>query len=166
MLISALQQHESAVIIAQTVKNLPAMQRPGCDPWVGNLLWRREWQSTSVFLPKESHGQRSLAGYSLWGRQELDTTEWLTHTHTHTRTHTDTHTSPSLLSLPLTPPSCPSAITMQLPLLCSSFSVAVCFTRGSVYMSVPLSRLFPNSPSPALCTSPLSMSASLFLPCK
>ena len=88
MLISALQQHESAVSIAQTVKNLPAMQRPGCDPWVGKLLWRREWQSTPVFLPKESHGQRSLAGYSLWGRQELDTTERLTHTHIHTHTHT------------------------------------------------------------------------------
>ena len=31
------------------------------------FLWRREWQPTLVFLPGESHGQRSLAGYSLWG---------------------------------------------------------------------------------------------------
>ena len=31
--------------------------------------WRREWQSTPVFLPGESHGQRSLAGYSPWGRR-------------------------------------------------------------------------------------------------
>ena len=30
------------------------------------ILWRREWQPTPVFLPGESHGQRSLAGYSLW----------------------------------------------------------------------------------------------------
>ena len=37
------------------------------DPWVGKIPWRREWQPTSVFLPGESHGQRSLAGYSLWG---------------------------------------------------------------------------------------------------
>ena len=39
--------------------------------------WRREWQPTPVFLPGESHGQKSLAGYSSWGRKELDTTEWL-----------------------------------------------------------------------------------------
>ena len=34
------------------------------DPWVGEILWRRKWQPTSVFLPAKSHGQRSLAGYS------------------------------------------------------------------------------------------------------
>ena len=34
-----------------------------------------EGQSTSVFLPGESHGQRSLVGYSPWGHRELDTTE-------------------------------------------------------------------------------------------
>ena len=34
---------------------------------------------TPVFLPRESHGQRSLAGYSWWGCKELDTTELLTH---------------------------------------------------------------------------------------
>ena len=39
------------------------------------------WHSTPVFLPGESHGQRSLVGYSPWGRKELDTTEWLTQTH-------------------------------------------------------------------------------------
>ena len=32
--------------------------------WVGKIPWRREWQSTRVFLPGKSHGQRSLAGYS------------------------------------------------------------------------------------------------------
>ena len=45
------------------------------DPWIGKFLWRREWQYTPVFLPEEFHGQRSLAGYSLWGCKELDTTE-------------------------------------------------------------------------------------------
>ena len=34
------------------------------NPWVGKILWRRKWQPTPVFLPRESHGQRSLAGYS------------------------------------------------------------------------------------------------------
>ena len=33
------------------------------------------WQPTLVFLPGESHGQRSLAGYSSWGHKESDTTE-------------------------------------------------------------------------------------------
>ena len=34
------------------------------DPWVRKTPWRRKWQPTPVFLPGESHGQRSLAGYS------------------------------------------------------------------------------------------------------
>ena len=37
--------------------------------------WRKKWQHTPVLLPGESHGQRSLAGHSPWGRRELDTTE-------------------------------------------------------------------------------------------
>ena len=39
------------------------------------IHWRREWQSTPVFLPGEFHGQRSLVGYSSWSCKELDTTE-------------------------------------------------------------------------------------------
>ena len=61
------------------VKNLPAMRRPGFNPWVGKIHWRREWQPSPVFLPEESHGQRSLAGYSPWGHKESDTTKWLKH---------------------------------------------------------------------------------------
>ena len=45
------------------------------DPWVGKIPWRRAQQPTPVFLPGESHGQRSLAGYSPWGRTESDVTE-------------------------------------------------------------------------------------------
>ena len=37
-------------------------RRPGFNPWVGFFPWRRKWQPTPVFLPGESHGQRSLAG--------------------------------------------------------------------------------------------------------
>ena len=36
----------------------------GLDPWVGKITWRRAWKPPPVFLPGESHGQRSLAGYS------------------------------------------------------------------------------------------------------
>ena len=39
------------------------------------MHWRRKWQPTSVFLPGESQGQRSLVGGRLWGRTESDTTE-------------------------------------------------------------------------------------------
>ena len=41
-------------------------KRPGFDPWVEKIPWRRVWQPFPVFLPGESHGQRSLAGYSHW----------------------------------------------------------------------------------------------------
>ena len=53
-------------------------RRPRFDPWVGKILGIKEQVPTPVFLPGESHGQRSLAGYSPWGRKESDTTEWLT----------------------------------------------------------------------------------------
>ena len=45
----------------------------GFDPWIGKIPWRKAWQPTLVFLPGESHGQRSLAGYSPRGHKELVT---------------------------------------------------------------------------------------------
>ena len=44
------------------------LKRCGFNPWVGKIPWRREWQLTPVFLPREFHGQRSLVGYHLWQR--------------------------------------------------------------------------------------------------
>ena len=55
-------------------------RRPGFNPWVRKDPWRREWQPTLVFLTGKSNGQRSLVGYSPWGREELDTTELRTTT--------------------------------------------------------------------------------------
>ena len=58
------------------VKNSPAVQgRRRCrlDPRVGKIPWRRARQPTPVFLPGESHGQTSLAGYNPQGRRESDT---------------------------------------------------------------------------------------------
>ena len=62
----------------------------------------KTWQPTPVFLPGESHGQRSLVDYSPWGRKESDMTEVTEHTCTHIYicsqsyfnicTHTHTHT--------------------------------------------------------------------------
>jgi len=43
-------------------------------PGLGRFPWRKAWQPTPVFLPGQSHGQRSLAGYSPWGHKELDST--------------------------------------------------------------------------------------------
>ena len=53
------------------------LRRPGFDPWVGKIPWRRKWQPTPVLLPWKSHGRRSLVGYSPWGRKESDTTKQL-----------------------------------------------------------------------------------------
>ena len=45
-------------------------KRHGFDPWVGKISWRRAWPPTPVFLPGESHGQRSLVGYNSEGHKE------------------------------------------------------------------------------------------------
>ena len=45
---------------------LNVRERPGFYPWVWKIPWRRGQQATPVFLPEQSHGQRSLVGYSLW----------------------------------------------------------------------------------------------------
>ena len=50
---------------------------PGFDPWVGKVPWRRARQPIPVFLPGESHGQKSLVGCSPWGRTKSDMTEQL-----------------------------------------------------------------------------------------
>ena len=52
--------------LGSAVKNhmqLRSCRRHRFDPWVGKIPWRRVWQPTPLFLPGESHGQRSLAGY-------------------------------------------------------------------------------------------------------
>ena len=46
--------------------------RPGFDPWVGKIPWRREQLLTPILWPGEFHGL-----YSPWGRKELDRTERL-----------------------------------------------------------------------------------------
>ena len=51
------------------------MQETRFDPWIRQIPWRGKWQPTPVLLPGESCGQRSLAGYSPWGRREPGTTE-------------------------------------------------------------------------------------------
>ena len=55
-------------------------RRCGFDPSVEKNPWSRKWQPIPVFLSGKFHGQRNLAGYSPWGRKELDMTE---HHHHH-----------------------------------------------------------------------------------
>jgi len=50
-------------------------RRLGFNPWVRKTLWSGKWLPTPVFLPGEFHGQRSLAGYSPWGRKQSDMTD-------------------------------------------------------------------------------------------
>ena len=68
-------QYSWASLVAQLVKNLPAMWetwRPGFNPWIGKMPWRRERLPTPAFWSGESGTM-----YSPWGCKESDTTEWL-----------------------------------------------------------------------------------------
>ena len=71
-------QFPRASLVAQMVKNLPAMQ----ETWVLSLGWKDPLEEGMATHPSilawKSHGQSSLAGYSPWGHKELDTTEQLT----------------------------------------------------------------------------------------
>ena len=51
-------------LVAQMIKNLSVMLETQVQSLGWEILWRREWLPTPVFLPGESHGQRSLASYS------------------------------------------------------------------------------------------------------
>ena len=44
----------------------------GFDPWVRKIPWRRAWQTTPIFLPIVSHGQKSLVGHSPWFQKVRD----------------------------------------------------------------------------------------------
>ena len=61
-------QYSWASLLAQLVKNVPAMR----ETWVGKIPWRRERLPTPVFWPGEFHGL-----YSPWDCKESDTTEQL-----------------------------------------------------------------------------------------
>ena len=91
--------------------------RPGFDPGVGKIPWRRAWQPTPVFLPGDSHAQRSLAGCSPWGCKESDTTEGLSPAEKMNVHFKSEH----LIFLPLSPLSPP------LPSLFSLTTVRICF---------------------------------------
>ena len=93
----------AASLVAESVRNPPTMQ----ETCVLFLSWEdpleKGMQTIPVFLPWQSHGQRSLAGYSPWTQKESDTTE---HTHIHNDTypslwyHTEYSTALKVLCVP------------------------------------------------------------------
>ena len=64
-------------IVAQMVKTPPANAGDMGSIPVGKISWRSKWPPTPGFLPGTSHGQRSLADYSVWGHKESDMNERL-----------------------------------------------------------------------------------------
>ena len=64
-------------LVARVVKRLSTMREARVQSLIREDPRRRKWQSTLVLLPGKSHGQRSLVGYSPWGRKESDTIERL-----------------------------------------------------------------------------------------
>ena len=87
--------------------------RPGFNPWVGKIPWRRKWQATAVFWPREFHGL-----YSPWGCKESDTTERLSHSHHITYIHICSVLKCSISHVSQTPmPPHPSSANRNPPLL-------------------------------------------------
>ena len=80
------------------------------DLWVRKIPWRRKWESTPIFLPGKSHGQRSMAGYSLRVTSAGNNLCVCAHTRAHT------HTLSLSLSLP-TPPIISQVATSYMWLL-------------------------------------------------
>ena len=108
------------------------------------MPWRRAWLPTPVFLPGESHGWRSLMGYTLWGCKELDMTERLS-----TPGESPGHPHP-WLSSPVSPPSipCSSSSSSQTGWPHSS---SPCSSQSS--SSHGLARSAAPTVSPFLCCS-------------
>ena len=70
-------------LVAQTVKNPLQCWRPGFNPWVRKIPWRRSWQPTPVFLPGESSWTKEPGRLSPWSHKASDTTKQLSIQHTH-----------------------------------------------------------------------------------
>ena len=151
--VPAVRQSESAVCIHilasaanQVVKKPPSVQEMRVHSLVRKIPWRRKWQPTPAFLPGESHGQRSLAGYSHWGLKRVS----------HDWTRIMIHPIP-LEPPPHRPAPCPShpsrsSQSRELSSLCCSqpptsefvSHAMVCICRGYC----------PSSPRPPLPASP------------
>ena len=93
------------------VKKPPAMQ----EAWAGKIPWRRAGQPTPAFLPGESHGQRSMTGYSPRGRKVSDTTERRGTSGAHVEAQTEEPGTSSRFPFPVRGVSTPGGTPRQLP---------------------------------------------------
>ena len=66
---------QEALVVKNLSANAGRCKRCRFNPWIGMIPWRKAWQPTPVFLPGDSHRQRSLAGYIPQGHKESDTAE-------------------------------------------------------------------------------------------
>ena len=107
-------------LVAQLVKNLLYAERPGFDPWVGKIPWRRERLPTPVFWPGEFHRL-----YSPWGCKESDTTERLSLSPETSRDciKTNRKKAASTLSFPLSYPLLFELFGQMLPLFLFQFFI-------------------------------------------
>ena len=64
LLLSSLKIPTCGLVIINPPTNAGVARNAKFSPWIGNIPWRRKWQPTPVFLPGESHRQRSRAVYS------------------------------------------------------------------------------------------------------
>ena len=132
------------------------------NPWVEKIPWRRAWQPTPEFLPRELHGQRSLAGCSPWGT-ESDTTEATWHAQMHTAVQISRaysfHLTEMCLLINNSPPPTPKTLVttilivdfMNLTTLSTSLSgiiqyfiCLVYFTRYNILQVHPCCYMLPK----------------------
>ena len=74
-------QYSWVSLVAQMVKNLPAMRETWVWSWVGKIPWKRACNPLQYSALENPRGRRSLVGYSPWDHKELDMTEWLSTKH-------------------------------------------------------------------------------------
>ena len=116
------------------VKNLFAIKeirRHGFDPWIRKIPWRRAWQPTPVFMPGESHGQRSLVGYNPQGGTELDAMKWLSR---HASMHTHIHTYKYVWVFIHTYIFAYTYICVYICMLCVYIHISQCFIHSSAFL--------------------------------
>ena len=114
------------------------------DSWVRKIPWRRKWQPTPVFLPGESHGQSSLAGYSPRGHKRVGH-NWATKhaVYTYTYFHTYAHT--------YMPPPSPHPLFSDFPCLRLHSQGTIRFCTVLVYHHIQSLSCLMQVPLPPLC---------------
>ena len=129
------------------------------------ICQRRQWQPTPVLLSGKSDGRRSLVGYSPWGLEELDTTEWL-HFHFSLSCIGKGNGNPLQCSYLEDPRDRGARRAAVYGVAQSRAGLKWLSSSSSIYMSMLLPLFVPFSPSLTMSTSLFSRSAYQFLPCK